>query len=93
MDLGWRREQVAVEFDGRGKYGADADAVVRAFTDERRRQAAIEDEGWLVIRVTWPDLARPAEVAARIARALLRGTGRGAGSAGRAAGGAVREMR
>jgi hypothetical protein len=72
VDLGWRDERVAAEFDGRAKYGSDADAIADAYAAERRRQAAIEDEGWHVLRVTWPDLARPADLAARIARALRR---------------------
>jgi hypothetical protein len=81
VDLGWRAERVAVEFDGRGKYGADADTVVRAFVDERRRQAALEDEGWQVIRATWSDLSRPAELTARIARSLRRAPHRHRGRA------------
>lgn len=71
-DLGWRDEQVAVEFDGRTKYGADADAVARAFADERRRQSAMEDEGWQVIRFTWDDLAHPDTIVTRVARSLRR---------------------
>ncbi len=70
VDLGWREERVAVEFDGRVKYGTDGRAAADALFQEKRRQHAIEDEGWTVLRVTWPDLDRPAEVVQRVRRAL-----------------------
>ncbi|WP_454050504.1 type IV toxin-antitoxin system AbiEi family antitoxin domain-containing protein [Cellulomonas sp. Marseille-Q8402] len=81
VDLGWRDAMVAVEFDGRGKYGDVAAAVVAAFAEERRRQAAIEDEGWQVIRFTWEDLARPQDLTDRVARTLRRAAYRRRGSA------------
>jgi very-short-patch-repair endonuclease/predicted transcriptional regulator of viral defense system len=70
VDLGWREERVAVEFDGRVKYGTDGRAAADALFQEKRRQHAIEDEGWTVLRVTWPDLDRPVEVVQRVRRAL-----------------------
>lgn len=72
IDLGWSQVRVAVEFDGRAKYGtAQRDAAVALFA-EKRRQEAIEEEGWVVIRVTWDDLDRPMEVLARVRRAWRR---------------------
>ncbi|NHT16446.1 hypothetical protein [Cellulomonas sp. IC4_254] len=75
LDLGWPDERVAVEFDGRLKYGRDGREAADAIFAEKRRQDAIEDEGWTVVRVTWRDLDRPAETVARIRRAL-RAAGR-----------------
>lgn len=70
VDLGWPEERVAVEFDGRVKYGTDGQAAADALFEEKRRQHAIEDEGWTVVRVTWADLGRPDEVVSRVRRAL-----------------------
>lgn len=69
VDLGWPQERVGVEFDGQvkytGVYGASAPEAVFA---EKRRQDALEEEGWRLLRVTWADLRRPDEIAARAAR-------------------------
>lgn len=71
VDLAWPARRVALEFDGLVKYsgafGGTAPEVVFA---EKQRQDAIEDEGWRVLRATWPDLRDPAGLSARVARAL-----------------------
>ena len=70
VDLGWSEEKVAVEFDGRIKYtSGDAGA---AFFEEKRRQDALEELGWLVVRVMWEDLQQPDAVVARLRDALRR---------------------
>jgi hypothetical protein len=72
-DVAWERQRLVGEFDGRIKYGRllqpgqDAgDAVFR----EKRREDAIREEGWGVIRWTWSDLHRPDRLAARVRRRL-----------------------
>lgn len=75
VDLGWREQRLAVEFDGRVKYGADERTASRAVFEEKRRQDALEEAGWKVLRVTWADLSAPAPLAARVLRAL-RAAGR-----------------
>lgn len=70
VDLGWPEVRVAVEFDGRAKYGAAPREVADALVAEKRRQDAIEEEGWRVLRVAWADLAHPEAIAGRVARAL-----------------------
>ncbi|HEV7213071.1 MAG TPA: type IV toxin-antitoxin system AbiEi family antitoxin domain-containing protein [Blastococcus sp.] len=74
-DFAWEQQRVVGEFDGRVKYGRllrpgqDAgDAVYQ----EKRREDAIRDEGWGVIRWGWADLRRADHVAARVRRALGR---------------------
>ncbi|WP_041452269.1 hypothetical protein [Hoyosella subflava] len=63
------------EFDGQVKYGrylrpgeTIADAVLR----EKRREDALRELGWLVIRWMWADLSRPTHLARRILEALSR---------------------
>ena len=72
-DFAWEEHRLVGEFDGRIKYGRllqpgqDAgDAVFR----EKRREDAIRDEGWGVIRWTWSDLQRPDRFAARVRRRM-----------------------
>ncbi|SNR42109.1 type IV toxin-antitoxin system AbiEi family antitoxin domain-containing protein [Blastococcus mobilis] len=72
-DFAWEEHRLIGEFDGRIKYGRllrpgeDAgDAVFR----EKRREDAIRDEGWGVIRWTWSDLHRPDSFAARVRRRM-----------------------
>ena len=71
-DLAWPELRVVVEFDGvvkyTGTYGPGGEALVA----EKRRQDAIEEAGWRVIRVTWADLKDPDDLAVRVARAARR---------------------
>jgi very-short-patch-repair endonuclease len=70
VDLGWPEQRLALEFDGEGKYGLTEDTVRAALLREKRRQEALEEAGWRVLRVGWRDLSRPSELAMRVARAL-----------------------
>ncbi|WOQ16699.1 hypothetical protein [Raineyella sp. W15-4] len=72
-DFGWEAQKVVGEFDGRVKYeryarrgDSPGDVVFR----EKRREDAIRAAGWLVLRWTWGDLARPDELGRRIREAL-----------------------
>lgn len=68
-DLGWREAGVLCEYDGVMKYaanGAASEAVIR----EKRRQDALEEEGWRVIRVDSADLRSPQALLDRIRRLM-----------------------
>lgn len=62
---------VVAEFDGRVKYTLGGDAE-RAHWDEKHRHDALQEAGYVVVRLTWADLARPADVVARVRRAITR---------------------
>jgi hypothetical protein len=75
-DFAWEDERVVGEFDGRVKYGRarrpghdPADVVF----EEKRREDAIRDEDWGVVRWTWSDLVPGTVVGDRVNRALVRG--------------------
>jgi hypothetical protein len=75
-DFAWEDARVVGEFDGRVKYGrllrpgqGPGDAVF----EEKRREDAIRDEGWGVVRWTWGDLVVPDRLDQRVRRALQRG--------------------
>jgi hypothetical protein len=74
-DFAWEEHRLLGEFDGRVKYGRllqpgqDAGDAVFA---EKRREDAMRDEGWNVVRWVWSELRRPDRVAARVRRARDR---------------------
>jgi hypothetical protein len=75
-DFAWEEQRVLGEFDGRIKYGRllrpgqdPGDAVF----EEKRREDAMRDAAWEVVRWTWSDLSVPAALGRRVQRALDRG--------------------
>lgn len=70
-DLGWQDLMVCAEFDGFVKYAGSGSAPEVVFA-EKRRQDALEDAGWIVLRFTWADLRDPAAVVRRVTEALRR---------------------
>jgi hypothetical protein len=78
-DFAWEAERLLGEFDGRIKYGRllrpgqpPGDAVF----EEKRREDAIRDEDWDVVRWVWAELGRPDRLAARVRRARERSSAR-----------------
>lgn len=72
-DIGWPELRVLVEFDGRLKYSDPFTSdPVDGVVAEKRRQEAMEDAGWLVVRVMWEDLRDPVRLAARVRAAFAR---------------------
>jgi len=70
VDLGNPKLKIALEFDGAIKYSGRFGPATRVLEEQARRQAALEAEGWIVVRFTWEDLADPGAVVARIQRAV-----------------------
>lgn len=72
-DFLWEEERTVGEFDGEVKYGAllrpgqDPGGAVFA---EKRREDRIRDEGWRVVRWTWPELDAVGTAMERIRLAL-----------------------
>lgn len=66
-DVGWPRLRVVGEYDGESKYLARDDAV-GAIVDEKRRQAAIEGEGYAMFRALKSDLSSPEALESRVRR-------------------------
>lgn len=56
---------VLIEFDGKLKYGSR-----EALFAEKRREDALRDRGWRVVRVVWDELKDPVRLIARIRSAL-----------------------
>jgi very-short-patch-repair endonuclease len=69
MDFAWKVEKVALEFDGKSKY-FDYRPTDEVLFEERRREKALTEDGWLFVRVEWKDLFREQEFKNRLLRAL-----------------------
>lgn len=63
--------RIVIEFDGSGKY-TDYKPTEEALLAERRRENALIEDGWLVLRLEWKHLARPAEVRQRLLAMTVR---------------------
>lgn len=64
-DLGWHDWALLVEYDGRSKYdGTPTEVLLK----ERRRQDAVEDAGWHMVRVMKDDLRTPGLLRHRLLR-------------------------
>lgn len=57
--------KIIIEFDGRAKY-SDYRPVEEALLSERWRETALQELGWAVFRIKWPQLDRPAELRKRL---------------------------
>jgi hypothetical protein len=69
VDFRWLAHRTVVEADGRLKYSTPAD-----LWSEKLRQERIEELGYAVLRVTWPQVTRdPPGTVARVRRAFVRG--------------------
>ncbi|NKE09679.1 MULTISPECIES: endonuclease domain-containing protein [Kocuria] len=71
VDFAWEREKLILEFDGEVKYSGqfgDPSGVIRA---EPRREKALTNAGWRVIRVDWAMVTRhPYALVAMVRREL-----------------------
>lgn len=69
VDFLFEDQRVIVEFDGETKYADDDGTIILA---EKWREDRLRELGYLVIRISWADLARPALTAKRIRQAFAR---------------------
>ena len=76
VDIALPTLKIAIEFDGRIKYGDTVDEVHESIEAEQRRQRNLERAGWTVIRVRWADLRVIDEVVAQVLVAIRAKVGR-----------------
>lgn len=74
VDFAWPEHGVIVEFDGAEKYHRyrrPGETIEQMVLREKRREDRIRElTGWVVIRISWADLADPAGLRARLQRHL-----------------------
>lgn len=76
-DFAWPAQRVVAEFDGRIKYFA-FDPTDEVVYRERQREKALVNEGWRVLRVSWPDVTESSERFRRQLVAALQSSATGA---------------
>ena len=76
IDIALPELRIAIEFDGRIKYGETVSQVHDSIEAEQRRQRDLERAGWKVIRVRWSDLKLIDEVVAQVLVAIRAKVGR-----------------
>ncbi len=70
LDFGWPHLRFGLELDGKAKYFRDGDAA-EAIYQERQRQLAIEEAGWVILRANWADVVgHPEQLEMRLVQAL-----------------------
>ncbi|MFC8302873.1 hypothetical protein ACFUCV_04215 [Specibacter sp. NPDC057265] len=69
VDFAWPRKRVVLEFDGRVKY-FDYGPTDEAVFLERKRERALMEAGWKVLRIEWKDLFNEGAFRARVLAAL-----------------------
>lgn len=69
LDFAWRERRLALEFDGKSKY-FDYRPTDQVLYEERRREKALMEMGWTVLRIEWKDLFNEGEFKNRVLRSL-----------------------
>ncbi|MFE4543261.1 hypothetical protein [Arthrobacter sp. NPDC056727] len=69
LDFAWKKEKVALEFDGKVKY-FDYKRTDEVLLEERQRENALTEEGWKFLRIVWKDLFNEARFKHRVLHAL-----------------------
>lgn len=74
VDFAWPNYRVMLEFDGLVKYHRlrrPGETIEEMVMREKAREDQLRElTGWIMIRITWADLARPEATIARILRAM-----------------------
>jgi hypothetical protein len=76
VDFCWEEFRTLGEFDGRQKYGQllkPGQTAADAVFEEKRREDALRDLGWQIVRWIWQDLYHPEDLRRRLERAFERG--------------------
>lgn len=75
-DFGYPDCAVLIEFDGQVKYRAllrPGEDATGAVLREKRREEALAEAGFVIVRLDWNDLSHPQQLVQRIRRARTRG--------------------
>jgi hypothetical protein len=75
VDFYWRQQRTVGEFDGKLKYGRllrPGQSIEEVLFEEKRREDALRDLGWQIVRWLWADIYRPGVIGDRVLRAFAR---------------------
>jgi hypothetical protein len=75
VDFCWQEQRTIGEFDGKIKYGRllkPGQSIEDVVFEEKRREDALRDLGWQIVRWLWADLYRRGVIRDRVLRAFAR---------------------
>ena len=75
VDFCWQEQRTVGEFDGKIKYGRmlkPGQSIEDVVFEEKRREDALRDLGWQIVRWLWADLYRRGVIRDRVLRAFAR---------------------
>jgi len=75
VDFCWQEQRTIGEFDGKIKYGRmlkSGQSIDDVLFAEKRREDALRDLGWQIVRLLWADLYRRGVIRDRVLRAFAR---------------------
>jgi predicted transcriptional regulator of viral defense system len=75
VDFCWQKQRTIGEFDGKIKYGRmlkSGQSIQDVLFAEKRREDALRDLGWQIVRWLWADLYRRGVIRDRVLRAFAR---------------------
>jgi hypothetical protein len=75
VDFCWQKQRTIGEFDGKIKYGRmlkSGQSIEDVLFAEKRREDALRDLGWQIVRWLWADLYRRGVIRDRVLRASAR---------------------
>ena len=75
VDFCWQKQRTIGEFDGKIKYGRmlkSGQSIEEVLFAEKRREDALRDLGWQIVRWLWADLYRRGIIRDRVLRAFAR---------------------
>src|SRR4029450_12662454 len=75
VDFLWKEQRTIGEFDGKIKYGRllkPGQSIEEVLFEEKRREDALRDLGWQIVRWLWADLYPPGALRDRVLRAFAR---------------------
>lgn len=73
VDFCWHEQRTVGEFDGKVKYGRllkPGQPIEEVLFEEKRREDALRDLGWQVVRWLWAELYRQGVIRDRVLRAF-----------------------
>lgn len=76
IDLAIPHLKIALEFDGRLKYGKNSEEQLNVLREQIQRQKQLEVRGWYVIRFSWADLFKPESIIQQIEEAACHFRGK-----------------
>lgn len=72
IDIALPGIRLAIEFDGKDKYGRDRRTILQSLSDRDARDKFLESLGWTVLHFEWSELDHPKRIVAEVRRHIAQ---------------------